>query len=187
MRGHGKLIEISRVARQHLGPGVDAVGNVGRWLHHDEFAQVREFWSDGQDARKEGLILDDRDRRAAVTGQILNLLLGGGVVDGDRRRPEEHHRDVRDMELRTIPHHQHDSVTPRDAQSGQAAGESTGLVGIFGVGHLVPAVADFHAERDLIRQCAHGVTKQRRHGLPGRRGVDLSVGPLRHSVPRFPW
>ena len=76
-------------------------------------------------------VLDDRDRRLAVPGEVLHLLRRRGVVDRDRCRAEQQHGGVGDVELRAVPHHEHDPVAVADtevAQRGRDPGDAFGVV-----------------------------------------------------------
>ena len=53
-----------------------------------------------EEALEEPDVLDDRDRRLAVPDEVLHLLRRRGVVDRDRRRAEQQHGGVGDVELR---------------------------------------------------------------------------------------
>ena len=69
-----------------------------------------------EEALEEADVLDDGDRRIAVAGEVLDLLGRRRVVDRDRRRAEQQHGHVGDVELGPVAHHQHDAVAPPDPE-----------------------------------------------------------------------
>ncbi len=104
-------------------------------------------------------VLDDRDHGAAVRREVLDLLRRGGVVDRHRCRPEQDGRDVGDVELRPVAHHEDDPLAGDDAEGGQRRREATGPVGVVGPGPLAPAVAFLPAERHPVGMGPDGFAK----------------------------
>ena len=103
-------------------------------------AERRQLAAHLEESFEEADVFDDRDRRAAVTSEVLHLLGCRGVVDRDRRRAEHQHRGVGDVELRTVAHHQHDAVAVRDAEIAQRGRASSDLLGVVGPGQLADRV-----------------------------------------------
>ncbi|GAA3495128.1 hypothetical protein GCM10019016_022280 [Streptomyces prasinosporus] len=71
---------------------------------------------------------DDGEARAAVAGDVGDLLGGGGAVDADRDRAEADQRQVRQPVLGPVGHHQQHMVPAADAEGPVAGGEGAGVL-----------------------------------------------------------
>ena len=116
--------------------------------------------------RRQVRLLDDRDARAGVADDVADLLGAGGLVDRERRRAERHRREVAEVELGPVAHHQRDRVAARDAEPGEPARERVDALAQLGPGQRDAVVE--RADRDDVRVGGGGAPQR----LAERRGVD---------------
>ena len=123
---------VERCRAEQRVPPVDVVRREVLGIVDDrDVTQRGQLAAHLEEALEEPDVLDDRDRRLAVPDEVLHLLRRRGVVDRDRCRAEQQHRGVGDVELRPVPHHEHDPVAVADtelAQRGRDPGDAFGVV-----------------------------------------------------------
>ena len=132
-------------------------------------------------------MLDDRHRRARVAGEVPDLVGRRGVVDRDRRRPEQEHRDVGDVELGPVADQHHDAVAGSDPDDLQPGREAGGLVGVVTEGEGANVVAGILPQRHLIVTLGDRAEESGRDRVGPRATLSTSGGgqlPILGGKPR---
>ena len=126
-------------------------------LGHAVVAEVDDGLEGGQllahleEALLEAVVLDERDLRLAVAGEVRDLLGRAGVVDRDGGGAERGDAEVDEVEVGDVPHHQHDAVAGAHAQPLEVGGRAGHVVGVVRVGPLdVGAVGLLLAQPHLV-------------------------------------
>jgi hypothetical protein len=108
-----------RAARRNLLEREDALLR-GVAIDDDDVLELGQLAARSQGAAEE-LPLGDEDSRTGVGDDEADLLGRVLHVDGKRRRPDHHHREVAEVELRTIGEQQRHRLAAPEAQRGQPA------------------------------------------------------------------
>ena len=181
LRESGGGVEIDRRVRDEIVPVQHACGYAGgRHVDDGDRAQRGKLCAHRQKALEVGAVLDNRGNGTAVSDEILDLIGCGRVVDRDRCRATQHHRDVGDVKLRAVAHQQHDPVAVTDTQLSQRAREARRTVGVFTPCPLGERVTHLPPQRDFV-----AVRRDRLGELPGHR-VTHRMPPPRSPAPRAP-
>jgi hypothetical protein len=167
----GGLVVGEDGGREHaLGPR-RARHQVVAAQRHDG-GQFRELVAHDGEALEEPGVLDHRQLGVAVPGQVGDLVGRGRVVDRHRRRPAEHDRQVDDVELGDVAHHQHDAIAGLDPECPQARGRPGHPVGDVAVRVFDPPVAVPGPQGDACAVVADGLQPAAGERLACHGGVD---------------
>ena len=122
--------------------------------------------------------LDDRDPVAGVAEQVVDLLGRARVVDAERRRAEVDRREVHDVELGPVDHHQPDGVARPDAERGAGRAPPLDLFAQLRVGQLGRAVRRTDSDRvpHPLRGDLERLAQRARIERVGTRGLALLDG-----------
>ena len=164
------VADAQRVVRLHV------VRRQLRRLDDEDPLQVRQLVAHLEESLEEPDVLDHRDRRLGVVDQVLQLLGRRGVVDRDRRRPQERGGQVDDVELGPVAHHQHDPLARFETRRLQPAGNGRDLFPQRSVRRLLPRVGRVTRhppQRDDVGVGGRGAQEHLRHRVLGDHGVDL--------------
>ena len=162
----------------------DTLGQLGRCHERHDRVELGQLVTDLEELRQEGVVLDDRHLGRAVAGQVGDLVRRRGVVDGDRGRAEEQHREVQVVELRDVAHHQHDAVPGDDPELTKAGRGPSGAVRHLREGHRVPRVLAGHpAQGRTVRVGGERGQELRGDRPTGHHLVDLVLRERRHRSP----
>ena len=162
-----RLVGGERGRRQQVGAG----RLCGLGQHHDVL-EGRQLVPDHAEPLGEPHVLDDRHLGPAVAGQVRHLLGRRRVVDRDGRGPAQHDRQVDDVELGDVPHHEHDPVAGADPEGTQPGGGPGHPVGHLPEGDLHPGVAVPGPQRHPVGNGGDRVEPATGDGLPLDLGVD---------------
>ena len=172
--GLGERLQVRPAGAQQDVVGRHVVGRlVGGWVDDEDPTQPGKLGSHLQEPLEEPAVLNDRDLRLGVVDEVLQLLGRRRVVDGDRRRPQERGREVGDMELGSVAHHQHHALArPQTAACSPAATAATWSRSSRYVVSSHPSATDA-PQGDHSRVRRHRPQERLRQRVPRYHRVDL--------------
>ncbi len=172
-RPPGRLeVEAGIAARLQFGEGDRAVAGIA--VDHDHVLEGRGGLARSEDGVEESR-LGDQHSVGGVGDQVLDLLRGRGVVEGEGRRSEVHRRGIDEVELGPVGEHDPDRVAAPDPKPGQSRGHRLHPLRVLGPGgaELVVLGPERGLRGMLGGRHLEGLGERRRFKRPRSRQIGL--------------
>ena len=148
--------------------------------------ELGELLAHLQEPLLEAVVLDERDRRLAVAGEVGDLFGRARVVDRDRGGTERGDAEVDEVEGGDVPHHEDDAIAGTHTQSLEVGGRAGHVVGVVRVGPLDEgAVGLLLAQSHLVGVGTDRVEEAADDRLAFDGLVELVSGDLAHGNPLY--
>src|SRR5260370_26002674 len=149
-------------------------------MDQHDVGEVRRRRSDLEKLRKKSLVLDERDRRLGMVGDILDLLRRERVVDADGRASGVNDPEVRDHVLGHVARHDQRELARAEAQLAQGHRHRRHLFAVAAPVQRLPVAVALPVQRRPLAPALLSVREDGADRLARDRVVD--VGSFRDYV-----